>query len=128
VTNQLGVELKSKPVVVLVTRQIGIDFLYDDLRDQVPDYQILADYTDPLRTIFRLPQYGPGGWYGPPYPDGQDQPSLRQLFNLPANTLAIVAFDRRGKVVYVKTDAANSFLPSLSEARSALVARGKTNR
>jgi hypothetical protein len=128
VTKQLGVELKSKPIVVLVTRQIDIDFLYDDLRDQTPDYQILADYTDPLRTNFRLPQYTPGGWYGPTYPVSQDQPSLRQLFILPANTLAIVAFDRKGKVVYVKADAASSFLQSLAEARSALVAQAKTQR
>ena len=128
VADQLSVELKSKPIVVLVTRQIDIDFLFDDLRDQIPDYQILADYTDPLRTTFRLPQYGPGGWYGPNYPASKDQPSLRQMFNLPANTLAIVAFDRKGKVVYVKADAASSFLPSLAEAHSALMGRGMSDK
>ena len=117
---QLAAQMQSKPVLVLVTRVIGLDFLYSDLRNKVPEYFVLADYADPLRTMFRQPQSGGPGWYGgPPFSGGQD-PSLRQLFNLPGNSLAIVAFDSQGKVRYVKADAATSFLPSLAEARAAL--------
>ncbi len=120
VVEQLGIELTPKPVVVLVTRQISIDFLYEELRNILPDYLVLTDYADPLRTTFRLPQNGPGGWYGPPPFAQKDEPSLRQLFNLPPNTLSIVAFDREGKVTYVKADAASTFLPSVAEARAIL--------
>ncbi len=118
VVEQLAVQMQPKPIVVIVTRAIGLDFLYSDLRNKLPEYFVLADYADPLRTMFR--QSGGPGWYGgPPFTSGQE-PSLRQLFNLPANTLAIVAFDQQGKVRYVKADAAASFLPSLAEARAAL--------
>jgi len=117
VAEQLGLERKLKPVVVFVTRQISIEFLYQDLRNKTPDYLVLTDYTDPLRTNFRVPQT-PGGYYGPSYPGGQES-SLRQLFNLPER-LGIAAFDRTGKVVYVKADAGSEFLPSLAEARAAL--------
>lgn len=86
-----------------------------------PDYLLLADFTDPLRTSFRLPQTYPGGWYGPP-PQAGDEASLRQLFNLPADTVSIAAFDRSGNVVYVNAEAGGSaFLASLAEARSALL-------
>lgn len=120
VVEQLAAQMQSKPVLVFVTRVIGLDFLYSDLRNKLPEYFVLADYADPLRTMFRQPQTGGPGWYGgPPFSGGQE-PSLRQLFNLPANALAIVAFDQQGKVRYVKADAAASFLPSLAEARAAL--------
>ena len=129
IVEQLGVEVQPKPLVVLVTRQIGIDFLYEDLRNKIPDYLVLTDFADPLRTTFRLPQSTPGGgWYGPSYPGGAEEPSLRQLFNFPAHALSIAAFDRQGKVVYVKTDAAGTFLPSLAEARSALVELSEDSR
>ncbi len=118
VVEQLGLERKLKPVVVFVTRQISIEFLYQDLRNKTPDYLILTDYTDPLRTNFRVPQT-PGGYFGPSYPGGGQESSLRQLFNLPER-LGIAAFDRTGKVVYVKADAGSEFLPSLAEARAAL--------
>ncbi len=117
IADQLGLELSPKPVVVFVTRQIGIDFLYGDLRNKTPDYFVLADFADPLRTTFRAPQAGPG-YYPAPYP-GSREPSLRQLFNLPERTLSIAAFDGSGKVVYVKADAANEFLPAIAEARAA---------
>jgi hypothetical protein len=117
VVEQLGLERKSKPVVVFVTRQISIEFLYQDLRNKTPDYLVLTDYADPLRTNFRVPQ-SPGGFYGPSYPAGHE-PSLRQLFNLPER-LGIAAFDRTGKVVYVKAEAGSEFLPSVAEARAAL--------
>ena len=106
-------------MVVLVTRQIGIEFLYGDLRNKTPEYLVLTDFADPLRTTFRAPQNPPGGWYGPSFPV-RDEPTLRQLFNLPANALAIVAFDPQGKVVYVKADAASDFLSTLVDARTAL--------
>jgi hypothetical protein len=108
--------------VVFVTRQIGLDYLYGELRNKTPEYLVLTDYADPLRTTFRPPQPNPGGWYGPSYP-GAREPSLRQLFNLPERTLSIAAFDGAGKVVYVKADAAAEFLPSISEARGALKPR-----
>jgi hypothetical protein len=117
VAEQFGLGLQRKPLVVFVTRQISIEFLYQDLRNKTPDYLILTDYADPLRTSFRVPQ-NVGGYYGPSYPMGQD-PSLRQLFNL-SDRLAIVAFDSTGKVVYVKADAGSSFLSSVAEARTAL--------
>ena len=118
VVEQLGLERKSRPVVVFVTRQIGIDFLYQDLRNKTPDYLVLTDYTDVLRTSFRMPA-GPGNpYYGSPYPPGAES-SLRQLFNLPEK-LAIAAFDPTGRVVYVKADAGADFLPSIAEARAAL--------
>lgn len=117
VAEQLGLELQPKPLVVFVTRQISIEFLYQDLRNKTPDYLILTDYADPLRTTFRVPQ-NTGGYYGPSYPMGQE-PSLRQLFNL-SDRLGIAAFDGTGKVVYVKADVGSSFLPSVAEARTAL--------
>lgn len=117
VAEQVGLELQPKPLVVFVTRQISIEFLYQDLRNKTPDFLILTDYADPLRTTFRVPQ-NTGGYYGPSYPMGQE-PSLRQLFNLP-DRLAIAAFDGTGKVVYVKADAGSSFLASVAEARTAL--------
>jgi hypothetical protein len=117
VAEQLGLESQPKPLVVFVTRQISIEFLYQDLRNKTPDYLILTDYADPLRTTFRVPQ-NTGGYYGPSYPMGHE-PSLRQLFNLP-DRLAIAAFDGTGKVVYVKADVGSSFLPSVAEARTAL--------
>ncbi len=118
IVEQLELERKSKPVVVFVTRQISIEFLYQELRNKTPDYLVLTDYADPLRTSFRLPQ-GPGGYYGPSYPGAANEPSLRQLFNLPER-LAIAAFDRSGKVIYVKADAGSEFLRSIAEARTAL--------
>ncbi|HET7625919.1 MAG TPA: hypothetical protein VFM25_11715 [Verrucomicrobiae bacterium] len=125
VVEQVCVGLKSKVVVVLVTRQISLGFLYGDLRNQTPDYLILSDFIDPLQTAFQLPQSRSRGWSGPSFPIGRDQPSLRQLFNLPEQTLSIVAFNRMGKVLYVKADAGNTFLTSLAEARSALSDQGK---
>jgi hypothetical protein len=122
VADQLGLQAQAKPLLVLVTRQIGLDYLYTDLRNKIPDYLVLTDYADPLRTSFRQPQGNMGGWYGPQFGSGQE-PSLRQLFNLPGNTLAIAAFDGQGNVRYVKADAASSFLVSLGEARAALVAK-----
>ncbi len=118
VADQLGLELQPKPLVVLVTRQISIEFLYGDLRNKTPDYLVLSDFADPLRTSFRVPQSGPGGWYPPGYPGARD-PSLRQLFNLPERTLSIAAFDSNGKVLYVKADAGSEFLQSIAEARKA---------
>lgn len=117
VADQLALELKPKPVVVFVTRQIGLDFLYGDLRNKTPDYLVLADFADPLRTTFRPPP-GPGSYGGPAYPMPHE-PSLRQLFNLPDRSLSIVAFESSGKVVYVKADAGRDFLVSLGEARVA---------
>jgi hypothetical protein len=114
-------QAQSKPLLVLVTRQLGLDFLYSDLRNKSPDYFVLADFTDPLRTTFRQPQNSPGTYYAGPYPGGGQEPCLRQLFNLPRNSISVAAFDTQGKVRYVKADAATSFLASLSEARSALV-------
>jgi hypothetical protein len=129
VAEQLGIELNPKPLVVLVSRQIGIDFLYDELRNKTPDYVVLTDFADPLRTGFRLPQNMPGGgWYGPPSYPGGDEPSLRQLFNLPGNTVSVAVFDRQGKVLYVKADAGRAFLPTLAEARSALADTGKAGQ
>jgi hypothetical protein len=125
VVEQLGVELRPKPLVVLVTRQIGLDFLYEDLRNKTPDYVLLTDFADPLQTTFRPPQSNPGGWYGPQYPVRSEEPSLRQLFNLPTQTLSIVVFDQQGKVLYVKADAGSAFLPSLVEARSVVVSGQK---
>ena len=122
IAKQLGLEMQSKPVVVFVTRQIGLDFLYGDLRNQTPDYFILSDFADPLKTTFRTPQQGPGGWYGPQYSAARE-PSLRQLFNLPERTVSVAAFDSSGKVVYVKADAASEFLTSLAEARGAFKKR-----
>jgi hypothetical protein len=119
ITEQVRLEMQPKPIVVFVTRQIGLDFLYSDLRNKTPDYLVLSDFADPLRTTFRVPQSNPGGWYGPAYANSRD-PSLRQIFNLPERTLAIAAFDPAGKVVYVKADAAADFLPSLAEARRAI--------
>ena len=119
ITEQVRLEMQPKPIVVFVTRQIGLDFLYSDLRNKPPDYLVLSDFADPLRTTFRLPQSNPGRWYGPSYTNVRD-PSLRQLFNLPERTLAIVAFDPSGKVVYVKADATADFLSSLAEARRAI--------
>jgi len=118
IAGQLTLELKPKPLVVFVTRQIGIDFLYGDLRSKTPEYSVLADFTDPTRTTFRSAQMNPGGWYGPSYMGGRE-PSLRQLFNLPERTLSIAAFDSKGKVIYVKADAGSEFLPSIAEAREA---------
>jgi hypothetical protein len=122
VAQQLGLEMQPKPLVVFVTRQIGLDFLYGELRNKTPDYFILSDFADPLRTTFRPPQPNPGGWYSPPY-SGAREPSLRQMFNLPERTLSIAAFDAAGKVVYVKADATAEFLPSLAEARRAMKKR-----
>lgn len=119
VAEQLRLEMQPKPLVVFVTRQIGLDFLYTELRNKIPDYLVLSDFADPLRTTFRAPQTNPGGWYGPPYP-GAREPSLRQLFNLPERTLAIAAFDSTGKVVYVKADATAEFLPTVAEVRGAM--------
>ena len=119
VAEQLGTQLQPKPLVVFVTRQIGLNFLYEDLRNKTPDYLVLSDFVDPLRTTFRVPQMGPGGWYGPPMMGGQE-PSLRQLFNLPGNTVSLAAFDSQGKVLYVKANASSGFLPALAEARAAL--------
>ena len=116
---QLGLEMEPKPLVVFVTRQIGLDFLYGELRNKTPEYLILTDFADPLRTAFRTPQQSPGGWYGPPF-SGSREPSLRQLFNLPERTLSIAAFDAAGKVVYVKADASAEFLPAIAEARGAM--------
>jgi hypothetical protein len=121
VAEQATVEMEPRPLVVLVTRQIAMEFLYEDLRNETPDYLLLADFTDPLQTSFRLPQNHPGGWYGHPAQAGEEA-SLRQLFNLPADTLSIAAFDRSGSVVYVAAEAGGSaFLTSLAEARSALL-------
>jgi hypothetical protein len=121
VAEQLGLEMQPKPLVIFVTRQIGLDFLYGDLRNKTPDYRVLSDFADPLRTTFRSPQLGPGGWYGASYPNSTTrEPSLRQLFNLPERALSLVAFDATGNVVYVKADAAAEFLPSLAEARKAV--------
>ena len=119
VAEQFGLATDPKPLVVFVTRQIGLDFLYAELRNKTPEYLVLTDFADPLRTTFRAPQPNPGGYYGPSYP-GSREPSLRQLFNLPERTLSIVVFDAVGKVVYVKADSAAEFLPSISEARGAL--------
>jgi hypothetical protein len=121
VAEQLGLEMQPKPLVIFVTRQIGLDFLYGDLRNKTPDYRVLSDFADPLRTTFRSPQLGPGGWYGASYPNStRREPSLRQVFNLPERALSLVAFDATGNVVYVKADAAAEFLPSLAEARKAV--------
>jgi hypothetical protein len=120
VAEQAGLELEPKPVVVLVTRQISIDFLYSDLRNKTPEYLILADFADPLRTVFRVPQNGPGSYYGGPPYGAVNEPSLRQLFHFPERTVALAAFDRMGKVVYVRADAGSEFLASLAEARAAL--------
>jgi hypothetical protein len=126
VVEQLGIEMNPKPLVVLVTRQIGIDFLYDELRNKTPDYVVLTDFADPLRTGFRLPQNMPGGgWYGPPSYPGSEEESLRQLFNLPGNTISVAVFDREGTVLYVKPEASRGFLPTLAEARAALGQKGK---
>jgi hypothetical protein len=119
VAEQLGLELDPKPVVVFVTRQIGVDILYGELRNKTPNYYILTDFADPLRTTFRSAQGGPGHWYGPPYP-GAREPSLRQLFNLPEGKLSIAAFDSAGKVIYVKAEAGGEFLLAIEEARKAM--------
>jgi hypothetical protein len=119
IAEQLGLEMDPKPVVVFVTRQIGLDFLYGELRNKTPEYVILTDFADPLRTTFRSPMGGPGGWYGPSYP-GMRDPSLRQVFNLPDGRLSVAAFDAKGKVVYVRADANTEFLPALAEARKAM--------
>ena len=117
IAEQLAPKPDSKPLLVFVTRQISIEFLYQDLRNKTPDYLVLTDFTDPLRTTFRVPQ-NPGYWGGSPYPMSHE-PSLRQLFNLP-DRIALAAFDSNGKVTYVKSDAAAQFLPSLAEARASL--------
>jgi hypothetical protein len=118
-SEQLGLELEPKPVVVFVTRQISLEFLYGELRNKNPAYLVLSDFADPLRTNFRLPQMNPGGWYGPPY-SAIREPSLRQLFNLPEGSVSIAAFNPVGKVVYVKADAGLEVLQCLAEARAAL--------
>ena len=58
-SEQLGLELEPKPVVAFVTRQVGLDFLYGELRIKKPGYFDLCDFADPLRTTFRLPQMNP---------------------------------------------------------------------
>ena len=58
-SEQLGLELEPKPVVAFVTRQVGLDFLYGELRSKNPGYFVLCDFADPLRTTFRLPQMNP---------------------------------------------------------------------
>jgi hypothetical protein len=118
IADQLGLELNPKPIVLFVTRQVGIDFLYGDLRNKAPGYILLADFADPLKTIFRVPQGGPGPYYGPMF-QGSTEPSLRQLFNLTDRTLALVACDSKGKVIYVKADAGSALLPALAEVRTA---------
>jgi hypothetical protein len=123
---QLGTQLEPKPLLVVVARQISMNYLYEDLRNKTPEYLVLSDFVDPLRMTFRVPQTNPGGWYGPSFPGGQD-PSLRQLFNLPVSTISVAAFDSQGKVLYVKADAGSSFLPTLAEARASL-AGGKTGK
>jgi len=119
VAEQLALELEPKPLVVFVTRQIGLDFLYAELRNKTPGYLVLTDFADPLRTTFRSPQMNPGGWYGPPYA-GAREPALRQLFNLPERTLSMAAFTAAGKVAYVKADVGAEFLSSLADVRGAL--------
>jgi len=116
VAEQAGLD-QAKPLLVLITRQIGMEYLYQELRNKTPDYLVLSDYTDPLRTAFRTSQ---SGWYGPggPYQNSHS-PSLRQLFNLP-DKLAVVAFDSSGKVVFVNADASGRFLPAFADARAAL--------
>jgi hypothetical protein len=121
VVEQLELEMDPKPVIVFVTRQIGLEFLYGDLRNKTPSYVVLSDFADPMRTAFRAPQPYHGGWYGPPY--GSREPSLRQAFNLPEGKLSIAAFDSSGKVVYVDADATDDFLASVAEARHAMQKR-----
>jgi hypothetical protein len=118
IATQLQVDPKRKPVVVFVTRQLTGEFLYQDLRNKTPDFLVLTDYSDPLKTALRSSQY-PGGYYSSNY--GIQDVTLRQLFNLPER-LNIAAFDRNGKVAYVKSDATKDFLVSLAEARDALKA------
>jgi hypothetical protein len=118
VVEQLELELNPKPVIVFVTRQIGLEFLYGELRNKTPSYLVLSDFADPMRTMFRAPQPHHGGWYGPSY--GSPELSLRQTFNMPEGKLSIAAFDSAGKVVYVDTDAAGNFLGSIAEARRAM--------
>jgi hypothetical protein len=116
IAEQLRLELEPKPLILFVTRQIGLDFLYGELRNKIPEYFILTDFADPVRTSFVAPQPYPGMSYRPQYP-GSREPSLRQLFNLPEGRLSVVAFTPSGKVVYVKADAASDFLQTLAEAR-----------
>ncbi len=119
IAEQLRLELEPKPLILFVTRQIGLDFLYGELRNKTPEYFILTDFADPVRTSFVSPQPYPGMTYRPQYPGARD-PSLRQLFNLPEGKVSIAAFTPAGKVVYVKADAASDFLQSLAEARDAV--------
>ncbi|MGZ4964447.1 MAG: hypothetical protein ACXWJB_14010 [Limisphaerales bacterium] len=121
VAEQIALETTPKPLVVIVTRQISMEFLYQDLRNKTPDYLVLTDYSDALRTKFQMPQSG-GFYPGQPYYSMSHEPTLRQVFNL-ANTLAIAVFDRSGKVIYVKADVGNDFLGSIAEARAACQTR-----
>lgn len=122
IAGQLAISTDPPPLLVIVTRQIGIDFLYGDLRNKTPDYLLITDYVDPLQTSFQLTQPGSPPFYRPRDSNPQE-PSLRQVFDLPDKALPIVAVDNSGKVVYVRVDAQNTFLASLAEARAAIAAK-----
>lgn len=120
VAELLGAGLATKPVVVIVTREVSIEMLYSTLRNTTPPYVLLTDFVDPLRTSFRQPPNSGTAWYGGAWANNQSDASLRQLFNLPADTTAVVAFDSTGKVVFVQADANDGFLAALADAREAL--------
>lgn len=121
VASLLGADMPTKPVVVVVTREVSIEMLYSTLRNTTPPYTLLTDFVDPLRTTFRQPQ-NMGGYYGGGWSSASPDATLRQLLNLPADTTSVAAFDPTGKVVYVRADASEGFLTALAEAREALKA------
>lgn len=121
VASLLGADMPTKPVVVIVTREVSIELLYSTLRNTTPPYTLLTDFVDPLRTTFRQPQNMGGGFYGG-WSSIPSDATLRQLLNLPADTTSVAAFDATGKVVYVKADASEGFLSALAEARETLKA------
>lgn len=136
ITSLLLAEVPQKPAVYFVVREISMeDYFGKYAADELP-YHLVADYTDPLRTTFRMPPspYGGYGGFSGGNPSGDASMTLRQLFNLPEGTCSLVAFDASGKVIHVMASlSGDQFTGALGELNKLLIATpaqpsGKTKK
>ncbi|MCC6547691.1 hypothetical protein IT570_11045 [Candidatus Sumerlaeota bacterium] len=95
----ISAEVVPPPQIYWVVREVEMGDYFGKYAAEDLPYTLVADFTDPVKTSFRGVQQN-YGYYGGYSGEDASSTTLRQLFNLPARTCSLVAFDDAGQVIY----------------------------
>lgn len=109
---------KQPPLVCFVTRQVSAAILFEKYVDKTPSFYLLCDPSE--ASAVSVTTASGGGYYYTPYPGSSPVGYLSRKLGLTGNEVAVLAFDRQGKLVLKRTAGQGTLPDVLYEARQAL--------